>query len=92
MTQRTPAEQVRRLLKDHELNVTDGARALGVSRVTLSRFLNGGAALSGDMAVRVAKAFGVNFETLMAAQFKHDVEAARQRAATIDVRRVGGRS
>ncbi len=40
------------------LNVTDGAAALGVTRPTLSRVLNGKAGVSPEMAIRLSKAFG----------------------------------
>jgi len=37
---------------------------LGVSRPALSSLLNGKADLSGDMALRIEKAFGVKMDTL----------------------------
>src|ERR1035437_6382975 len=49
------------------LTVTAAAIALGVSRPTLSSLLNGKAGLSGDMALRIEKAFGVKMDTLMRA-------------------------
>ena len=47
------------------LTVTAAAAALKVSRPALSSLLNGNASLSGDMALRIEKAFGVRMETLM---------------------------
>jgi antitoxin HigA-1 len=47
------------------LTVTAAAKALRVSRPALSSLLNGNASLSGDMALRIEKAFGVNMDTLM---------------------------
>jgi plasmid maintenance system antidote protein VapI len=44
--------------------VTAVARVLKVSRPALSSLLNGKADLSGQMALRIEKAFGVNMETL----------------------------
>ena len=61
------------------LSVTDTAKALGVSSATLSSLLNGKADLSGDMAVRVEKAFGVEMDTLMHMQNSYDIAQARQR-------------
>jgi antitoxin HigA-1 len=46
------------------LTVT-AAAALQVSRLALSSLLNGKADLSGDMALRLEKAFGVKMDTLM---------------------------
>ncbi len=75
------------ILDPLELNVTEAAAVLGVSRVTLSNLLNGQADLSGDMALRVEKAFGVRMETLMRMQASYDIVRTRQRANTITVRR-----
>ena len=47
------------------LSVTAAAAALQVSRPALSSLLNGKADLSGDMALRIEKAFGVQMDTLM---------------------------
>ena len=46
------------------LSVTTAAAALQVSRPALSSLLNGKADLSGDMALRIEKAFGVKMDTL----------------------------
>ena len=50
------------------LSVTAAAAALHVSRPALSSLLNGKADLSGDMALRIEKAFGVKMDTLMRMQ------------------------
>ena len=44
-----------------------------MSRPALSNLLNGNAALSGEMALRIEKAFGVRMETLMRMQGAHDI-------------------
>lgn len=54
------------------LSVTAAAAALDVSRPALSSLLNGSANLSGDMALRIAKAFGVKMDTLMRMQASYD--------------------
>jgi len=69
------------------LTVTAAAQVLGVSRVALSSLLNAQADLSGDMALRIEKAFGVRMETLMRMQSSYDIVQTRQRAKTITVRR-----
>ena len=69
------------------LSVTEAAKALGVTRVALSALLNGRAALSPDMAIRIEKAFGPDMETLMRMQSSYDIAAARKRADAIKVRR-----
>ena len=75
------------ILDPLDLSVTAGAQALGVSRVALSSLLNGQANLSGDMALRIEKAFSVPMETLMRMQSSWDIVQTRRRAKTITVRR-----
>ena len=48
-------------------------------RATLSDLLNGNAALSAEMALRVEKAFGVDMETLLRMQAWHDAFDMRRR-------------
>jgi len=70
-----------------DLTVTSAAKVLGVSRPTLSSLLNGQADLSGDMALRLEKAFGVRIDTLMRMQASYDIARTRQREKSITVRR-----
>jgi antitoxin HigA-1 len=79
------------ILDPAKLNVTGAAEALGVTRPALSAFLNGRAALSADMAIRLEKAFGVGMETLMRMQNSHDIAKARLRADEINVARFAGK-
>jgi addiction module HigA family antidote len=67
------------------LTVTAAAQALGVSRPTLSSLLNGRANLSGDMALRIEKAFGVKMDTLMRMQSSYDIAQTRKRENQIRV-------
>jgi antitoxin HigA-1 len=70
------------------LTVTAAAAALGVSRPTLSSLLNNKADLSGDMALRIEKAFGVKMDTLMRMQSSYDIAETRKREKQIHVQRV----
>src|ERR1700734_2667462 len=70
------------------LSVTAAAAALHVSRPALSSLLNGKADLSGDMALRLEKAFGVKMDTLMRMQASYDIVQTRKREKQINVRRV----
>ncbi|MGH9416376.1 MAG: HigA family addiction module antitoxin [Terriglobales bacterium] len=70
------------------LTVTAAAIALRVSRPALSSLLNGKADLSGDMALRIEKAFGVKMDTLMRMQSSYDIAETRKRENDIKVRRV----
>jgi addiction module HigA family antidote len=70
------------------LSVTGAAVALRVSRPALSSLLNGKADLSGDMALRIEKAFGVKMDTLMRMQASYDIAQTRKREKKIHVRRI----
>ncbi len=69
------------------LSVTQGAKILGVSRQALSNLVNGHARISGDMAVRLAKAFGSTTETWIRLQAAYDVAQAQAREEEIEVER-----
>jgi antitoxin HigA-1 len=75
------------IIEAHGLSVSEAARILSVSRPTLSSLLNERAALSGEMAVRFEKAFGVDMETLMWMQNSYDIAQTRSRAKSIRVAR-----
>jgi addiction module HigA family antidote len=70
------------------LTVTAAAAALQVSRSALSSLLNSKAALSGDMALRIEKAFGVRMETLMRMQSSYEIAQTRKREKLIKVGRI----
>lgn len=70
------------------LSVTDAAKALNVSRPALSSLLNSNAGLSGEMALRIEKAFGVKMDTLMRMQSAYNIAQTRKREKEIRVRRV----
>ena len=70
------------------LSVTAAAMALKVSRPALSSLLNGKADLSGDMALRIEKAFGVKMDTLMRMQSSYDIARTRLREGKIRLRRI----
>ena len=69
------------------LSVTQGAKVLGVSRQALSNLVNGHARISGEMAVRLAKAFGSTTETWIRLQAAYDVAQAKAREKEIEVER-----
>ena len=74
------------IIEPHGLTVTAAAKVLGVSRPALSSLLNAKADLSGDMALRLEKAFGVSMELLMRMQASYNIAQARKRERQIDVR------
>lgn len=84
-----PGEFIRtEIIEAAGLTVTAAARALHVSRPTLSSLLNGKADLSGDMALRMEKAFGLRMDTLMRMQSSYDIAQTRKREKQIRVRRI----
>jgi addiction module HigA family antidote len=83
-----PGDFVRtEILEPLQLTVAAAAKVLGVSRPTLSTLLNGHSDLSGEMALRLEKAFGIKMDTLMRMQNAFDIAQARKRAGQIKVRR-----
>ena len=68
------------------LTVTAAAKVLGVSRPALSNLLNAKADLSGDMALRIEKAFGVRMDLLMRMQAAYNIAEARKREKKIRVK------
>jgi len=69
------------------LSVTEGARVLGVTRQALNNVVNGKSAISPQMAIRLAKAFGSTAETWLRMQLAYDLAAARKDESKIKVRR-----
>jgi antitoxin HigA-1 len=81
-----PGQFVRmEILEPLGLTVTEGARALGVTRPALSALLNERASLSPEMALRLEKAFGVKMDTLLRMQTAYEIAHARSRSDEIDV-------
>jgi addiction module HigA family antidote len=70
------------------ITVTDFARRLGVTRVALSRVLNGKAAISAEMAVRLASALGGGATKWLHLQVNYDLwhaeRALKRQLAKID--------
>ena len=71
-----PGEVLREWLGDME--VTQAAKHLGVTRVTLSRVLNGAAGISADMALRLEAALGTSPEMWMGLQSAFELWKASQ--------------
>jgi addiction module HigA family antidote len=73
------------VLQAVEMNITEGAAHLGVTRNTLSRVINGLAGISPDMAIRLAKAFGGNADIWVRIQASYDLAQAMEHEGEIDV-------
>ena len=84
-----PGDSIRtEIIEPAGLSATAAAAALQVSRPALSSLLNGRADLSGDMALRIDKGFGVKVDTLMRMQASYDIAQIRKREKHIRVRRI----
>ena len=81
-----PGEVLRELcLNPLNLTVTEAAKALRVSRKTLSSILNGRAGLSPEMAVRLSLAFGTSAESWMNQQTQYDLWHVERRRKKLHV-------
>jgi antitoxin HigA-1 len=84
-----PGEIIRELcLEPLGISVTDAAKALGVSRKTLSAILNGRAGISPEMAVRLSIAFNTSAESWMNQQVQFDLWNAEQHRKDLKVERL----
>jgi len=84
-----PGEVLRELcLKPLGLSVSETARALGVSRKTLSAILNGRARITPEMAVRLSIAFATSAESWLNQQTQYDLSLAEKRRKRLRVERL----
>ncbi len=70
------------------LSVTADAKVLGVARPTLSNVINGKAAISPEITIRLEKAFGSTADAWLRMQAAYDLAQARKREKDIKVKRV----
>jgi addiction module HigA family antidote len=71
------------------VNVTDGAKALGVTRAALSRLINRKSGVSVEMAVRLEKAIGSTAGFWLRLQLNYDLAQVQGRIGKIRARRLG---
>jgi addiction module HigA family antidote len=84
-----PGEVLRELcLEPLDLSVSEAAKALGVSRKTLSAILNGRAGISPEMAVRLSIAFDTSAESWLTQQTQYDLWVAEKRRKSLRVERL----
>ena len=84
-----PGEIIRDLCLDPlGLSVTDAAKALGVSRKTLSSILNGRSGISPEMALRLSKAFNTSPESWLNKQVQYDLWHAKKESKGIKVKKL----
>ncbi|MBF0290656.1 MAG: HigA family addiction module antidote protein [Nitrospinae bacterium] len=84
-----PGETIRELcLKPLKISVTAAAKALGVSRVSLSELLNGKNGVSPEMACRLSKGFGSTPEFWLKLQMAYDLAQIKKTASKFKIKRI----
>lgn len=84
-----PGEILRGLwLKPMGLSVTKAAVALGVSRKTLSKIVNGNSGISPEMSFRLSIAFGGSPESWMGHQVAYDLWQVEQHKHELNIKSI----
>jgi antitoxin HigA-1 len=84
-----PGEIIRKFcVEPLNLTITDAAKALGVTRKTLSTLLNGRAGVSPEMAIRLSRVFGRTPEGWLRLQLQFDLWKAEQSIDVKDLKRI----
>lgn len=78
------------VLPELNLSVTQAAGQLGVSRVTLSRVINGRAAISAEMAIRLGQWIGNGPDIWLRMQLAHDLWHAKKDLKKLKVKPAKG--
>lgn len=62
------------------MSVTSAAKALKISRVSLSKILNGNSNISAEMSIRLSQWLGTSSDVWLSMQVKYDLWQAQQKA------------
>lgn len=73
-----PGEMLRDFLPP-EMTIEEAAKRIGLSRVQLSRILNGHSAITADTAIRIGLFTGTSAESWLSGQMKWDLWQAGQK-------------
>ena len=74
---------LRQCIQPLGLSITEAARALGVTRTTLSELVNERRGISPQMAVRVSKVFGGSAESWVTQQALYDLAQVRTKEVKV---------
>lgn len=66
------------------ITITQAAKAIGVSRKTLSKIINGQSSITPEMAVRLSIALGESPESWMGHQVAYDLRQVEQRKEVLN--------
>ena len=81
-----PGEIIKGLwLEPAKISITDAAKALAISRKTLSKIINGNGNLTPEMAVRLSIALGASPESWMGHQVAYDLWQIEQYKSELGV-------
>ncbi len=84
-----PGEVLNELcIKPVGASITDTAKALGVSRKTLSSIVNGRSGISPEMAIRLSIAFDTSAESWLHQQSQYDLWQAEQHRDKLHVQKL----
>jgi addiction module HigA family antidote len=75
------------VLEPMDISISKAARVLGVRRATLSAVVNGRAALSPELALRIEKAFGPKVDLMLRIQAAYDAAQIRKQAKHVKIKR-----
>ena len=67
------------------VSITEAAQAMGVSRKTLSKIINGNGRVTSEMAIRLSIALGGSPESWLGHQMAYDLWQAEQHRDELDV-------
>lgn len=70
------------------MSVTSAAKALKISRVSLSKILNANSNISAEMAIRLSQWLGTSSDVWLNMQVKYDLWQAEQKS-TVQIERLG---
>jgi antitoxin HigA-1 len=84
-----PGEVIRELcIKPLGVTITDAAKALGISRKSLSELLNGHIGITTEMAIRLSIAFDTTPESWLTPQIQYDLSQAEKKRGQLKVARL----
>ena len=84
-----PGEVLNELcLKPVGVSITEAAKALGVSRKTLSAIINGRSGISPEMSIRLSIAFETSAESWLHQQSQYDLWQAEQHRDELHVKKL----